>query len=107
MTPRTPYSDDERIAALALRGCTFPLGSWDKRFVRSLHSEALTERERPQLWRLFIRYRRQIDCPRKAELLQAAERLAAPDFRKVARMGNDQARVDELKRKYAEAMQHG
>lgn len=72
------------MIAIAALGCvTFPVGSWDKRFVRDIAtSHGITEKQIPQLWRLFIRYRRQIDCPRKVELLDLAAKLSAPDLRK-------------------------
>lgn len=76
-TPRSPYTPEEQIAAAALKCVTFPVASWDKRFAASLSPAGLTDRERPQLWRLFIRYRRQIHCPRKAELLHLAVAAAS------------------------------
>jgi hypothetical protein len=106
MRTRTPLTVEETIALAALGCVRFPTASWDKRFVRSLyHIPGLTDKERPQLWRLFIRYRRQIDCPRKAELLKLAETLSAPDLRKVAAAQRAQAEIDALKEKYAKAME--
>lgn len=78
---RTPCTPDELIAVTALKHCGFAPASWDKRFVRQLSELGLTDKERPQVWRLFIRYRRQICHVRKAELLALAGTLAAPDFR--------------------------
>ena len=97
-TMRTPTTDDERIAVEALARVSYPPASWDKRFSRQLSPEGLTDKERPQVWRLFIRYRRQISHPRRAELLRKAESLAAPDFRKQQAAANEQARIDELRR---------
>lgn len=98
--PRTPASEWERIAITALKRCTFPVGSWDKRFVRSLNIEAgLTDNERPQLWRLFLRYRRQLrdGYSHSLEMWRWAEEHAAPDLRK-------QRKEQAEKAKYMEAM---
>ena len=109
---RVILTDEETIALAALGTCTFPVASWDKRFVRSLFElpktgqmhQGLTDKERPQLWRLFIRYRRQIDCPRKKELLGIAEKLSAPDLRKLAAAQREQAEIDRLKQRYNESL---
>lgn len=105
MTIRTPYTPEEHIAAAALKCVGFPPASWDKRFANGLAASGLTDKERPQLWRLFIRYRRQIYCPRKEELLQMAEKLAAPDFRKQAAQARALERIEFLKRRIAETKQ--
>lgn len=66
-----------------LQRVTYPAASWDKRFTRSMAgASGITEKESPQVWRLFKKYRRQISTPYKGVLLQMAEELAAPDFRK-------------------------
>lgn len=84
---------------------TFPVASWDKRFYRSLSSgELITENESAQLWRLFIKYRKQMSFPDKARLLAVAEKLAAPDFRKLEADRREQTRIEEEKAKYQEAM---
>ena len=107
MKERIPLTTEETIALNALHGCTFPVASWDKRFVRSLSGmTGLTDKERPQIWRLFIRYRRQISCERKAELLRLAETLAAPDLRKLAAAQQEQNRIDQLRKRYQEQMTH-
>lgn len=49
-------------------------------FAASIGAES--QNQASQLWRLFIRYRRQMDFPDKQRLLTVAEKLAAPDFRK-------------------------
>jgi len=61
MTPR------EIDMILALSGCTFPPGSFAKRFVRALHHRAafgptteLSIRQKKYLYELFHRYRKQI-----------------------------------------------
>lgn len=96
---------EERTIFHHLQGVTMPVASWDKRFFRSLCQNALSTKEAAQLWRIFIRYRRQMSFPEKAQLLQLAESLAAPDFRKQQAALRDQARIDELKAKYAQAME--
>lgn len=96
-TTRTPCTDDEKTAVEALARVSYPAASWDKRFSRQLSSSGLTEKERPQVWRLFIKYRRQINCPRKAELLKLAETLAAPDFRKQQAAANEQAKIEAIR----------
>ncbi len=96
-TPRTPCTEDEAIAVAALATVSYPPASWDKRFNRQLSPAGLTDKERPQVWRLFIRYRRQISHPRKAELLRRAEAMAAPNFRKLVADNNAKARIQELK----------
>ena len=57
-------SDQERRWLEELSGCTFPPGSWDQRFVRSLSIKPdalhLTETQRQSLLRLRHKYRRQI-----------------------------------------------
>ncbi len=107
---RTPATPDEATAVAALRGVRLPPYSWDKRFVRQLSSEGLTDRERPQVWRLFVRYRRQIQgqviCGRSLRgavwlnLLDYAQKNAAPDFRKQQAALRDQARIDDLKKSF-------
>jgi hypothetical protein len=47
----------------ALVRCTFPVGSWDKRFVRDLVGRpisGMTEKQRASIVRLVHKYRRQI-----------------------------------------------
>lgn len=95
---------DEATAVAALKVCTFPAASWDKRFVGDLTANELSDKQRPQVWRLFVRYRRQINCPDKARILALAEKLAAPDFRKQQAAEREQARINQLKK---EAEQRG
>lgn len=93
---------DEMQAVERMNVVTYPVASWDKRFMRSLsEAETISDKESAQLWRLFIKYRRQMSFPDKARLLEIARRLAAPDFRKLAAAQREQARIDELKAKYA------
>ena len=99
---RTP---DENLAVSQMACVTYPVASWDKRFMRGLSSvDTITEKEAAQLWRLFIKYRRQMAFPEKASLLRMAAGLAAPDLRKLAVMQRQQAEIDALKAKYAESM---
>lgn len=83
MKERRQRTPDEELAISQLNVVTFPVASWDKRFYRSVSSiNTITEGEAAQLWRIFIRYRRQMSFPGKTELLRMAEGLSAPDFRK-------------------------
>ena len=96
---------DEMQAIERMHGVTYPVASWDKRFMRRLSEcETISEKEAAQLWRLFTKYWRQMSFPGQRELLRMAEGLAAPDFRKVAAAQRAQAEIDALKSKYAESM---
>ncbi len=78
---RRPMSADEAAAARCIwTQVTFPVGHWDKKFMRGLPDE-ITEKQAAQVWRIFKTYRRQIEHERKAELLALAEKLGAPDLR--------------------------
>lgn len=84
MTQRRDQTPDEALALQCLLGLTLPVASWDKRFIASMRPlSTITDKEAPQLWRLFHRYRRQINHPEKARLLALAATLAAPDLRKL------------------------
>ena len=95
-------SQDEADAIDMLRHVTFTPASWDKRFAAHLQDcrrfGTIGEKARPQLWRIFVRYRRQTTGPRKAELLKLAEAQAAPDFRKQQAALNEQARIDGMRK---------
>ena len=58
-----------------LARCTFPVASWDKRFIRDLSSKAcrtggpLTPAQREQLGRIHYRYRRQHGQPTPEQFL--------------------------------------
>jgi hypothetical protein len=103
-SPKRPLTADEADAIVMLSCVTYPVASWDKRFAAHLwsclKSGQIGVKAVPQLWRIFIRYRRQTSGARKAELLKLADGLAAVDYRK-------QARIDEAKAKYATAMRDG
>jgi len=55
---------EEHAAAVFLAGCRHPVGSWNKRFSRDLAAmpieQELTNKQRVNLWRLVVRYRKQI-----------------------------------------------
>lgn len=102
-----PITDNERAAIIALRRVTFPVASWDKRFARdvlfpALDAGMLGEKSVPQLWRLFIRYRRQLNLTHAeyVRLMELAEKWSAPDFRKQQAAAKEQAEIDALKQKY-------
>lgn len=81
---RRLMTPDELQIVERMHCVTYPSASWDKRFMRMISGgEMISEKESEQLWRLFVRYRRQMIFPDKARLLKEAERKAAPDFRKV------------------------
>lgn len=93
---RREMTADEAAAARCIwTQVTFPVGHWDKRFMRELPDE-ITEKQAAQLWRIFKTYRRQIQHERKAELLALAEKLGAPDLRKVR--AQEQAEAEERRR---------
>jgi hypothetical protein len=63
--PRRQMTELERLRALHLGSCGFPVGSWAKRFAREMsdiaRSEgAITDREAAALERLAWTYRRQL-----------------------------------------------
>lgn len=96
--PRRDQTEDERKAVQCLKEqVTFPPGSWDKRFTRNLLTTSITEKESAQVWRLFHRYRRQIRHPEKNRLLEMAQRLAAPDLRKLAKEAEERQRIAATK----------
>ena len=94
IVPRHPLTTEESLAIQSLAGVSFPAASWDKRFYRNCLEGALeiTDNMAAQLWRIFIRYRRQVRMPDrgmpmlqatvKAGLLKYAAQHAAPDLRK-------------------------
>jgi hypothetical protein len=66
-------TDEQQAQLYALNGCTFGVGSFDKRFVRDLAAAPkdteLTERQDWYLRRTYYRYRKQIGhkAPRPAD----------------------------------------
>lgn len=104
---RTPTTPDERLAVEALKLCRMLPASWEKRFRNQLSADELSDKERPQVWRLFKKYRRQIHGREIGEvicrgavwqgLLETADRLAAPDFRALNAKAEIQKRIEELK----------
>ena len=94
--PRRPMTSCEAEAVQCLQRVTYPSGSWDKRFARSFGTSqtTITDKEMAQVWRLFKRYRNQINTPHKVNLLMMAEELAAPDLRKQAAEQRERARYE-------------
>lgn len=79
---RREMTAEEELAVQCIRSqVTFPVGHWDKRFIREL-LWTVTEKQAAQVWRIFKTYRRQITHERKAELLEMAERMGAPTLRR-------------------------
>lgn len=79
---RRAMTADEEEMVKAIRRCvTFPTGHWDKRFMRDLLADEITDKQAVQVWRIFRRYRRQIPAgpgrlmtvERKEQLLRQAE----------------------------------
>lgn len=110
-SPKRPLTLDELSAIEALGSVRFPVASWDKRFYRDAlchaqHTGEIGEKSAPQLWRIFIRYRRQLALSPtdRHRLLKVAEALSAPDFRKVNAAASEQARIDEMKRQAAQTI---
>lgn len=91
-------TQEEATAAQALQHVRYLPASWDKRFARSLSgSRPITEKEAPHIWRMFKRYRRQIRCPNKDELLKIAYEKSAPDLRKQSILDAQQREIERLK----------
>lgn len=91
-SPKRPMTPEEIEAIGFLKGVTYPTASFDKRFAATLHRYAamtppmIGEKMAPQMWRLFIRYRRQYrekdpSGVRRIPLFRIAEQLTAPEFR--------------------------
>lgn len=102
---RRLMTPDEMQAVERMACVTYPVASWDKRFMRSISSgEMISDNEAAQLWRVFIKYRRQMDFPDKERLLRFAEEHAAIDFRKLKVQEQEKQRLAEYLNKYREAM---
>ncbi len=65
-------SDEDTMLACLKSQVTFPIGCWDKRFVRGM-GRRITESGATQLRRIFHRYRRQIRHDDKERLLSICE----------------------------------
>ena len=105
-------TQDELEAIDCLSGVGMMPASWEKRFNRDVlqpakETKLLSEKAVAQLWRLFIRYRRQWRHPERHRLLLYAASNAAPDFRKVEAARREQAEIDKAKAKYNFAINHG
>ena len=97
-----PLTNDELDAIVCLAHVSYPVASWDKRFNREVlqpahETQQLSDKAVAQLWRLFIRYRRQFQHPKKAHLLNQANKLAAVDFRKQRATEEAKAKIEQLK----------
>lgn len=103
---RRLMTHDEMQAVDRMGPVTYPVASWDKRFMRSISSgEMISEKESAQLWRLFIKYRRQTgNFPDKPRLLAFAQEHSAVDFRKLKAQEDDKIRLAEYLDRYREAM---
>ena len=66
MSQRTPATDKEQEAIRQIKRVRFA-PSWDSAFVRQLADKELTDKERPQLWRMVLKYRRQIGYMMRAD----------------------------------------
>ncbi len=104
---KRPITDDEVYAIQLLASVTYPVASFDKRFNRDVlqparNTKQLSDKAIAQMWRLFIRYRRQIHTIDMPHMMKIAEEKAAPDFRKQQAAANKQARDDKMKADYGE-----
>lgn len=114
MNPSThrDMTDDERSAAAMLKGVSFPMLSYDNRMGKSFWqrvdagSPKITERETPQLWRIFHRYRRQIHShpggwQEFKRLVNYARDHSAPQFNRLTKQERkvqaDKAELERLK----------
>lgn len=64
-TEKRPMTTDEQKICLALGGCRFLPGTFDKRLANSLHSQAatvqlITESQSEWMYRLLYKYRNQL-----------------------------------------------
>jgi hypothetical protein len=106
---RREMTPDEYKAYFAMRNTVrFLPASWDKRFFNHFVESKetgeiriqISDKEAPQLWRLLVRYRRQWmrkNNVEDAQLLRMAERLAAPDFRKLQAAEAMRYRIEVLR----------
>ncbi len=79
-----PLTEDERKVISQMRFVRMMPGSWEKRFYHAMMAaETITDKQAAHLWRLFIRYRRQMAFPAQTELLEKAEKLAAKPIAKL------------------------
>lgn len=108
-SPKRPMTVEEIEATKLLAGVTYPIASWDKRFGGHLQwaiqqePPMISERAVAQLWRMVLRYRRQLPTQIRVKYVHIAEGLAAPDLRsKQYRVEREyQARIDQMKREAA------
>ena len=104
---RTPTTPDEALAVRAIKSARMIPASWEKRFTAQLSPDFLSEKERPQLWRLFQKYRRQIAGANLQGVMMTPERMtpllsyaathAAPDFRKSLKAEEIKLRLQKMR----------
>lgn len=93
-------TQDEQTAIDSMRCVVYPPASWHKRFMFAVSRKTtiITDGQAAQVWRLFYRYRRQIDHPDMERLLEIAQALAAPDFRKAQAARDLKSKFDEMRK---------
>ena len=73
---KRPITEDEKRIADSLRKCTFGVGSWDKKFVRSLEGATeISEKQSYWIYKTAYRYRHQMRLTEE----QAKEMLKIAD----------------------------
>ena len=66
-TVKRPATDREKAQLKALSGCTFGVGTWDKRFVRQMTGvDEITEKQAYWILKLTFKYRRQLGLTQEA-----------------------------------------
>ena len=104
-SPKRPMTVEEIEATKLLAGVTYPIASWDKRFGGHLQwaiqqtPPMISERAVAQLWRMVLRYRRQLPTQIRVKYVRIAEGLAAPDLRshKYRAEREYQARLEKIR----------
>lgn len=102
--PMTPSENEAAFCLACVR--TNPY-TFDRRFTTGIVSRwksttptkpaQITENESAQLWRLFLKYRRQISHRNKANLLLTAEANAAEDLKRQSRMVQEQQQIQKMR----------
>lgn len=110
--PRRPMTDLERLRALRLGSCNFPLASWAKRFAREMAAVArtdegaVTDREAAALERLAWTYRRQlarapagvIPDAKPARPFRPLREVTEPGFKRDRQSARAQRQADKFAR---------
>jgi hypothetical protein len=95
---RRDQTEDERQAVKCLKEqVNYPPASWDKRFARELLTTDITEKQAAQVWRMFYRYRRQIQHPEKERLLKVAAHFVTTTLRTLAKEAEERRRIEATK----------